>query len=408
MLSGEEGECYRRAMEILVKMGDFVRAKRMVPVNWADLTKFSGMWGGHGDTPNDDMKKYIEGFINICLEEGAKFKCPLTITDATGTEKDQKMKKLGAQLISGVGASTPHDLFPWPLFGQHIAAGATNGNTFFNGALGARGNNEGPAGVFMAALTGVTPEYDLHLPENRLGKVLVDVKVRPKNYVDWAVIGFYISLKLSTHWWDVPVLTGINPDIVTSDDIIAFCASMNNPGSMTMWLMERISPEAHTLDQAFGGEKPKEKFVVGKEEPQEIYDMFPITGNTPEAVEVRFPLTVDRLYKVAEMVRGKKVHKNVKCFSVDLTLDAKAVGEAYGSIKILRDAGIYVGETQGQILWNGKVIDPWRHAKREGIKTIVTDSPKNCYGMGNQDIDVVLMPSLEKCVQVALTGSMEV
>ncbi len=45
MLSGGDGEAKRRAMEILVKMGDYSGAERMVPVSWADLSTFSGIGG---------------------------------------------------------------------------------------------------------------------------------------------------------------------------------------------------------------------------------------------------------------------------------------------------------------------------------------------------------------------------
>jgi predicted aconitase len=60
MLSGKEGEGYRRAMEILVKMGEYAGAKRMVPVSWADLSTFSGIGGGHGDSPNNDLFKFMK------------------------------------------------------------------------------------------------------------------------------------------------------------------------------------------------------------------------------------------------------------------------------------------------------------------------------------------------------------
>ena len=101
---------------------------------------------------------------------------------------------------------------------------------------------------------------------------MVKVKVQPKNYIEWAVLGFYISKTLSTHYWDVPVMTGINPIAVSSDDIMSFCASMNNPGSITHFLIEGLSPEGRTLKQALAGKKPKEEFSVGPKEMKEIYD----------------------------------------------------------------------------------------------------------------------------------------
>jgi hypothetical protein len=406
MLSGGYGEATRRAMEILVKMGEYAGAKRMVPVSWADLSTFSGIGGGHGDSPDNDMYQFIKELDDLCDREHVKFRCPTTLADAGAPERNERLTRMGARLISPAGASSPHDIFPLPLFGQYVTPGATNINTYCNSMIGARGNNEGPVGVRMAAITGKTPEYGYLLDENRHARTVVELQVEPKNYIEWAVIGFYISKRLSTHYWDVPVLTGIKPVSVTSDDIMSFCASMNNPGSVTHFLIEGLSPEGRTLKQALGGEKPKERFAVGAKEMKEIYDTYPPTGNRPEIVTLRFPLTVQRLYQVVRLFEGKKVHKDVS-FSVDLTLAAKMVAERFGLRKILEAAGILVAETQGQVMWKGKIMDPWVDSKRLGVRTMVTDSLKDCNAVGQQEIDMVLLPSLEKIVEVALTGKLE-
>lgn len=406
MASGQEGQAYKKAMDILLKMGEYAGAERMVPVSWADLSTFSGIGGGHGDSPDNDMYKFITEFEELCVEENAKFKTPITLADVSTPERNDRLTKLGAQLIAPAGASSPHDIFPLPLFGQYVTPGATNINTYCNGMVGARGNNEGPVGVRMAALTGRTPEYGYLLDENRHAKTVVEVQTELKNYIDWGVLGYYISDKLSAHYWDVPVLTGINPLGISSDDIISMCATLNSPGSITHWLIEGLSPEGRTLTDALGGVQPKESFCVGPKEMQSVFDKYPPTGNRPEIVTLRFPLTVERLYQVARLMEGKKVHKDVS-FAVDLSLSAKLVGQKFGVTKILEDAGVYVGEKQGQVTWQGKLVDPWVDAKREGIRTMVTDSLKDCNAIGNQEVDMVLLPSLEKIVNVALTGRLE-
>jgi predicted aconitase len=405
MLSGEYGQATKKAMEILVKMGEYNSAKRMVPVSWADLSTFSGTGGGHGDSPDNDLYKFMKQMDDLCDKENVKFRCPTVLADVGSPERNARLTKMGAQLISPAGASSPHDIFPLPLFGQYVTPGATNINTYCNSMIGARGNNEGPIGVRMAAITGVTPEYGYLLDENRRARVVVNVKVQPKNYIDWAVIGFYISKRLSTHYWDVPVLTGIDPLAVTSDDIMSFCASMNNPGSITHFLIEGLSPEGTTLDQALGGKKPIEKFSVGPKEMKEIFDLYPPKHTKPEIVTIRFPLTVERLYEVSRLFEGKKINKNVS-FSVDLTLAAKLVAERFGFREKLEKSGVLVAETQGQVMWKGKIMDPWVDAKRLGIKTMVTDSLKDCNAIGQQEVDMVLLPTIEQIIEVAITGKL--
>jgi predicted aconitase len=406
MLSGQEGRAYQRAMEILVTMGEFAGAERMVPVSWADLSTFSGIGGGHGDSPDNDMYHFITDFEALCVEEKVRFKTPVTLVDTTTPERDARLTGLGAQLIAPAGASTPHDIFPLPLFGQYMTPGATNINTYCNGMLGARGNNEGPIGVRMAALTGRTPEYGYLLDENRHATTVVQVETELKSYIDWGVLGYYVSDHLSTHYWDVPVLRGIDPRGVSSDDVISMCATLNSPGSITHWLIEGLSPEGLTLEQALGGKRPVETFRFGPQEVRSVFEKYAPTGNSPEIVTLRFPLTVHRLYQVARLMEGKHVHQDV-AFAVDLSLAAKQVGEKFGAVKVLEQAGVYVGEKQGQVLWQGKEIDPWVDCKRLGIRTMVTDSLKDCNAIGQQEVDMVLLPSLEKIVEVALTGRLE-
>jgi predicted aconitase len=115
---------------------------------------------------------------------------------------------------------------------------------------------------------------------------------------------------------------------------------------------------------------------------------------------------VQRLYEVARLFEGKKVHKDVS-FSVDLTVTAKMVAEKFGLKKTLEKSGVLVAETQGQVKWKGKIMDPWVDAKRLGIKTMVTDSLKDCNAIGQQEIDMVLLPTLEQIVKTAITGKLE-
>jgi predicted aconitase len=218
------------------------------------------------------------------------------------------------------------------------------------------------------------------------------------------VLGFYISNRLSTHYWDVPILTHIDPRTTTSDDIMSMCASMSHPGSITHFLVEKLLPEAVTLDKAFNGKESIEKFIVRQ---KKIYDLYASSGNKPDIITVRFPLTVERLYELVRLVEGKKIHKDVS-FAVTLSFHARTVAERFGLKEKLEAAGILVGDKQGQGIWNGKVIDSWTDARREWVRVMVTDSLKDCNGAGQQEIEIVLLPSLEKIVKTALNGKIEV
>ena len=70
MLSGGYGEGYKRAMEILVEMGKFYDAKRMVPVSMAYLVE--------GPKPSQTREKRSNGSTEMA-DLGTTFKCPLPL-----------------------------------------------------------------------------------------------------------------------------------------------------------------------------------------------------------------------------------------------------------------------------------------------------------------------------------------
>ena len=66
MLSGGYGEGYRRAIEILVKMGEFYDAKRLVPISMAYLVEGPSP-ANPGRRPNGSSEM---------ADLGTTFKCP--------------------------------------------------------------------------------------------------------------------------------------------------------------------------------------------------------------------------------------------------------------------------------------------------------------------------------------------
>ena len=255
MLSGGYGEGYKRAMEILVQMGEFYDAKRMVPISMAYLV----------EGPNPAKHGQATKWLNEMADLGTTFKCPLPLVplDSSTFSDYDVHKKLGAMFSLG-GAGHPRNPFCLPVFGQHITADGTAVNHYMNSYIGARANTECFIGQYSAAIVGKTPEYGFHLPENRLGKTLFDVKVKLKDETDWSALGYHISRTLGKNYWDVPVITGINPLEITNDDLVVFCSSVPAYGAVVHSLLVGVSPEARTMKQAFGGTKPKETFDVGQ------------------------------------------------------------------------------------------------------------------------------------------------
>ena len=403
MLSGGYGEGYRRALEILVEMGKFYDAKRLVPVSMAYLIV----------GPNPAKPGAAAKWLNEMADLGTTFKCPLPLVplDSSTFFDVDVHKKLGATFSLG-GAGHPRNLFCLPLYGQHITADGTAVTHYMNSYIGARANTECFIGQYCAAITGKTPEYGYHLPENRLGKTLFDIKVKLKDETDWSALGYYISRTLGKNYWDVPVISGIDPGQFTNDDLVIFSSSIPAYGAVVHSLLVGVSPEGRTLDQAFGGKKPKETFVVGPKELKTVYDTFSTNKKKPDMVSLGgfgVNLSVRAVYEIARLLEGKRVSGD---FPVVAFVDGpvRSVADRTGITDILKDAGVRLTmkelfEERG-VSAEGFANNPVISAKQMGWKTLVFMDAKSCHYIGNQDIEPVLK-SMEECVRIALTGRIE-
>jgi predicted aconitase len=390
MLAGGYGEGYKKAIEVLVRLGEFYDAECLVPVSMAYVTM--GV-----DSPDGAFFRWLKEFADL----GVTYKCPLTIAFGGGPDRNKFEQSLGAQFSFAFGGSATN-LYPVPLYGQYVISGGTNDTTLFNGIIGARCNSEGPIGQYMGAIAGKTPKYGYHLPENRLGKTLFNITAHLNDPTDWNVLGYYISKTLNRHFWDVPVLSGINRDTTSYEDIVSFCSTIASYGACNHFLIEGISPEARALNEAFGGKKPQETFIVTDKEIKGVYDTFAPSGQKPDCVSIFAGGGVSQLYRLVRLVQGKKISKEIPLF-YHMDVPTRYIADTYGLTRTLQDAGVQIGP----ITYNGKPVDLWTGAKKSGIRAVVSDSTKNTHYVTQQEIEMILLP-FEKCVKVALAGKLEV
>lgn len=403
MLSGGYGEGYKRAMEILVRMGEFYDAKRMVPISMAYLVE-----GPSVAVPGETVK-----WLNWMADMGVTFRCPLCLAPIEGnTFSDYDLqKRLGAVFASGSGGHARNP-FCLPVRGQHITADGTAVTHYMNSYVGAKANTECFVGQYSAAIVGKTPEYGLHLAENRLGKTLFEIKTKLKGETDWSALGYYISRTLAKNYWDVPVINGIDPLEITNDDLVTFCESVPSYGAVVHSLLVGISPEGQTLKQAFGGGKPKETFVVGPKELQGVYETFSTSTEKPDMVSLGgfgVNLSIKSVYTVARLLEGKKVSGD---FPTVASIDGavRVVADKMGITDVLKAAGVRLSMAE-VFEERGVEVKNWGQnavisAKQMGWNTLIFMDAKSCHYIGNQDIEPVLK-NVEDCCRIALTGKIE-
>ncbi len=134
-----------------------------------------------------------------------------------------------------------------PVRGEHVAYGDTGVVIYSNSVCGARSNFEGGPSALSAGLTGRTPRYGFHLD----GAPRRDARDRraaytPRDLGDWGALGGIVG-RLAGDYWQVPALTGIDR-VPGSDEMKHFGAALASYGSVALFHMVGITPEAQRLD----------------------------------------------------------------------------------------------------------------------------------------------------------------
>ena len=404
MLDGKYGEAVHWAMDLLVKVGDYFGAADMVDVKCVNILELMG----------SSEKSYLE-LIDYLVGKKGKFRVMAT-TDPAGfdftniegmgirPDSYQKQLKVSDGLIKMGALPTRTCTMYWagamPRLGDHLAISESNAVVTFNSVVGARTNYESFPSSLASALTSKTPNFGFHLDENRKGNVLIELKTPMECWTDWGVLGYYVGQKLRIYE-AVPVFVNM-PKRVTTYELKRMGATLaTGPGTIAMYHAVGITPEAASLEQAFGGNKPQATLQITKKELSEVYEMFSGEGKI-DLVHFGCPhLHLAEIQMLAGRFFGKKRHPDVRVwlFAAPAT---KAMADLAGYTKILEDAGCEF--FTGACCINIPVKEA---SKLFRNKVQVSDHVKHCYYAPTFAGDInfrTILRTTEECVQAAFTG----
>ncbi len=248
ILDGEEGEVAARMFRLLVRLGEIYGADRMIPVGSVQVAGVS--YKSIGD-PGTEFLEDIAG-------KGEKVKV-LTYLNPAGMDlenwkelgfppdfaKNQlrimnAFKKMGIVITA---TCTPYLAGNLPRFREHIAWSESSAVSFSNSVIGARTNREGGPSALAAAICGLTPNYGLHLDENRLPNVVINVDTALKFNADFGALGYLVGKQVKNK---IPYFTGIKN--ANTDQLKALGAAMAASGAVALYHAEELTPEAHLME----------------------------------------------------------------------------------------------------------------------------------------------------------------
>lgn len=331
MLAGEYGEVLERNFRLLVRLGDIYGADRMIPVGSVQVAGVS--YKSIGDPGLE--------FLEDLADKGARVRVPTTLNPPgmdledwrqLGFPEDfaekqlriiEAFRRMGVMMTA---TCTPYLVGNLPRFREHLAWSESSAVSFANSVIGARTNREGGPSALAAALCGVTPNYGLHLDENRQPTVLVDVKVELGHEADFGALGYHVGKTIEK---GVPYFKGIKHADV--DQLKALGAAMAASGAIALYHVEGITPEADLVNV-----EGLEKLEVDEGELKGAYEKLN-TGEEPDIAILGCPhASLKEIAELAEKLEGKHLRKPLWICTARAT---KRAAEGMGLVDAIERAG---------------------------------------------------------------------
>ncbi|MBI3514526.1 MAG: aconitase X catalytic domain-containing protein [Proteobacteria bacterium] len=261
MLAGEAGRARRIALEHQLKVGNFLGAADMVPVTQAHVMADTESLGEAGIA-------WLEALAALPAAE-RRVRVP-TITDPRGTDFERAhdlrqqdwmlaLERRAIAAFQALGVLMTDTCINYqtimpPVRGEHVAYGDTGVVIYSNSVLGARSNFEGGPSAVSAGLTGRTPRYGYHLSEMRRATLHIAVDWTPRRLDEWGALGALVG-RTAGNYWTVPVISGLDR-VPGSDALKHFGAAAASFGSLALFHMVGVTPEAERLADVFDPKQP--------------------------------------------------------------------------------------------------------------------------------------------------------
>ncbi|MFO7677743.1 MAG: aconitase X catalytic domain-containing protein [Thermoplasmatota archaeon] len=304
ILNGEQGDVTERLFRLLVRLGDIYGADKMIPVGSVQVAGVSyKSIGDPGtefleDIASKQVKVKVLTYLNPAGMDLENWK---TIGFPKDFAKNQLriMDAFKAMGIIVTSTCTPYLAGNLPRFREHIAWSESSAVSFSNSVIGARTNREGGPSALAAAICGLTPNYGLHLWENRHPSVKIHVDAMLEFNSDFGALGYYVGKLVKNK---IPYFTGIkNAD---TDQLKALGAAMAASGAVALYHVEDLTPEADLVDK-----KGLEEISVTNTELKNTYEKLS-SGKDPDVVILGCPhASLREISFLADKLKGKHLKK---------------------------------------------------------------------------------------------------
>ena len=399
LLAGERGPGAQMSMRIIVRMAEILGVERLIDIEAAHID--SSLYMGAATL------EFAEKLVVL----GAKVSVPSTL-NVSGVDEHGWMHwavppdwaenaKRQMRAYQEMGCIPTWTCAPYqtefkPKFGQQIAWGESNAIVFANSIIGARTERYPDLLDICAAITARVPAAGLHLEENRAGQVLLRLKEVPdrvqRHESFYPVLGHLMG-KISGEKNPVVVGMEVEPEW---DQLKALGAAAASSGTVGLFHLVGITPEAPTLEDAFQGNEPEQEIDVTMEHLREAWrELSTASGRELDLVVLGCPhFSLAEFERLALLLDGQEKHKDVE-FLVNSNRTMRALADEEGYLRSLEAFGGVV--TVDTCPLATPMLSP-------DIDVVMTNSAKYSYYAPGMLDERVVFGTLEDCVLSAVEG----
>jgi predicted aconitase len=407
LLAGEAGPARQWAIHHQMAVGAFFDAPDLVPVGQAHIMADTESLGEAGVA-------WLEGLAAL-PERERRVRVP-TITDPRGLDlasykrlrQTDAMAAIEARAIAAfeaLGVLMTNTCINYqtvlpPVRGEHLAMGDTGVVIYSNSVQGARSNFEGGPSALAAGLTGRTPRYGYHLDAHRAGTRHFEVRQRPRDLADWGALGGIVG-KVANSYWEVPVVSGLDSwaeGPPNSDELKHFGAALASFGSVALFHMPGVTPEAPTLGHAFAGQAVPQAVSIGPSDFEAFYAGYAAAGDKVDVVVFAAPqLSLIEMQQVAGLIDGRRIHGGTTLI-VTTSPEIKFAADRMGLTARIEAAGGIVAA--GVCFYQSYAREM---AEANGWQRLLTNSAKLVNIIAGYGYKPTLA-SMEACIDSAVAG----
>ncbi len=396
-LGGELGLGVRKAMEIVVALGQIYGAQRLVPVGSVQVAGVS--YRNLGEAGLEFLHEWART-LGVRPGQSARVRVPTTLNpagldlhvwrDLGFSERFARRQEAVIDAYRRFGVRTTCTCTPYlvgnvPRFGEHVAWAESSAVSYANSVLGARTNREGGPSALAAAITGRVAAYGLHLDENRRATLRVAVRCPVHSIADFGALGYLVGRAARNR---VPYFVGLE-GACSPAALKTLGASMAASGAVALYHVAGITPEAERPDVL----APEHEVLV-VDDLRQAYAALNSDVSKIDLVWLGCPhASCEEIADVVRLLAGRQV---TAALWITTARETRRQAEADGLVAAVEASG-------GRVLADMcVVVAPMQQL---AFRTLATPSAKGATYVPAHAGLRVRYGTVEQCVEAAVTGT---